>query len=207
MFHIFLRACVRMTFHFLARVVSKELIQFALQAVSNPALTPPHTHTSTHPGRRSTLEHCCLIVFYCQSSGLFHPAAAGEGGRNSYEKKSQNKDVALSICQPVKVWLYSRLHVEVEIPSRLQTLDFNRESILLFSAIFNISTCHRDTQHGIFNRVAILQNCRKSLLSKVSFQALTKNIISLPPSFSPIGCLLSVTDHNSTLPTYRHLSG
>lgn len=103
--YFFLRACARMTFHFLARVISKGLIQFALQAVPNPAHTFPHIS----PSRRSTLEHCCLIVFYCQSSGLFHPAVVGEGGRNGYYKKnkknktSQNKNVALSDCRPVKV--------------------------------------------------------------------------------------------------------
>lgn len=83
--YFFLRACARMTFHFLARVISKGLIQFALQAVPNPAHTFPHIS----PSRRSTLEHCCLIVFYCQSSGLFHPAVVREGGRNGYYQKKK----------------------------------------------------------------------------------------------------------------------
>lgn len=37
---VFLPAWAKMTFHFLPQVISKGLIQFALQAVSNPAHTP-----------------------------------------------------------------------------------------------------------------------------------------------------------------------
>lgn len=57
---IFLPPWVKMTFHFLPQVIWKGLIQFALQAVSNPAHTPLNVSL-----RR--VEHCCLIIFYWQT--------------------------------------------------------------------------------------------------------------------------------------------